>query len=123
MSKKTVMKPLSIALGAAFVTSLAGTTVANAADNPFGMKELSSGYMVAEEGKCGGMKDKEGMKKTEGKCGEGKCGEKRKAHEGKCGEGKCGGTMKESKEGKCGGAKKEGMDAEKMKEGKCGGSK
>ena len=106
MSKTTVMKPLSIALGAAFVASLAGTSVANAADNPFSMTELSSGYMVADskEGKCG-----------EGKCGgekkaeEGKCGGEKKAAEGKCGEGKCGGEKK-AKEGKCG-------------EGKCGGEK
>ncbi len=89
MSTKTVIKPLAIALGATFVTSLAGTTIVNAAENPFSMTELSSGYMVAE--------------KAEGKCGEGKCGEgKAKAAEGKCGEGKCGeGKMK--KEGKCGG--------------------
>ncbi len=107
MSKKTVVKPLSVALGAAFVASLAGTSVANAADNPFSMTELSSGYMVADshEGKCGGEK-----KAKEGKCGEGKCGEGMKAKEGKCGEG-----MK-AKEGKCG----EGM---KAKEGKCGGEK
>ena len=95
MSKTTVMKPLSIALGAAFVASLAGTSVANAADNPFSMTELSSGYMVADS--------------KEGKCGEGKCGGEKKAEEGKCGEGKCGGEKK-AKEGKCG-------------EGKCGGEK
>jgi len=96
MSKTTVMKPLSIALGAAFVASLAGTSVANAADNPFSMTELSSGYMVADskegkcgEGKCGGEK-----KTEEGKCGEGKCGGEKKAKEGKCGEGKCGGEKK-----------------------------
>ena len=111
MSKTTVMKPLSIALGAAFVASLAGTSVANAADNPFSMTELPSGYMVADskegkcgEGKCGGEK-----KAEEGKCGEGKCGGEKKAKEGKCGEGKCGGEKK-AKEGKCG-------------EGKCGGEK
>ena len=111
MSKTTVMKPLSIALGAAFVASLAGTSVANAADNPFSMTELSSGYMVADskegkcgEGKCGGEK-----KTEEGKCGEGKCGGEKKAEEGKCGEGKCGGEKK-AKEGNCG-------------EGKCGGEK
>ena len=111
MSKTTVMKPLSIALGAAFVASLAGTSVANAADNPFSMTELSSGYMVADskegkcgEGKCGGEK-----KAEEGKCGEGKCGGEKKAKEGNCGEGKCGGEKK-AKEGKCG-------------EGKCGGEK
>jgi len=80
MSKTTVMKPLSIALGAAFVASLAGTSVANAADNPFSMTELSSGYMVADS--------------KEGKCGEGKCGGEKKAKEGKCGEGKCGGEKK-----------------------------
>ncbi|MEN8802973.1 MAG: hypothetical protein ABF297_13460, partial [Thiogranum sp.] len=100
MSNKTVIKPLAIALGATFVTSLAGTTIANAAENPFSMNELSSGYMVVEkaEGKCG-----------EGKCGEGKCGEGKMKKEGKCGEGKCGeGKMK--KEGKCG-------------EGKCGEGK
>jgi len=137
------MKPLALAIGAAFVTSLASATVANAAENPFAMSELSSGYMVAEmaEGKCGEGKMKEGADKMkegkcgegkmkdaagkmeEGKCGEGKCGAKRKAHEGKCGEGKCGADkmkegMKMEGEGKCG--------AEKMKkegEGKCGGSK
>ena len=80
MSKTTVMKPLSIALGAAFVASLAGTSIANAADNPFSMTELSSGYMVADS--------------KEGKCGEGKCGGEKKAEEGKCGEGKCGGEKK-----------------------------
>jgi uncharacterized low-complexity protein len=111
MSKKTVLKPVAVALGAAFVTSLAGTSIANAAENPFGMTELSSGYMVAEgdmkEGKCGGEK----KEAKEGKCGEGKCGgEKKEAKEGKCGEGKCGGEKKEKKEGKCG-------------EGKCGGAK
>ena len=95
MSKNTVMKPLSIALGAAFVASMAGTSIANAADNPFSMTELSSGYMVADS--------------KEGKCGEGKCGGEKKAEEGKCGEGKCGGEKK-AKEGKCG-------------EGKCGGEK
>jgi uncharacterized low-complexity protein len=110
MSQKSTKKPLAIALGAAFITSLAGTPVANAAENPFAMSELSSGYMVAEmaEGKCGeGKMDKEGKcgegkMDKEGKCGEGKGdgdkagaegGDKAKA-EGKCGEGKCGGEKK-----------------------------
>ena len=107
MSQKSTKKPLAIALGAAFVTSLAAAPVANAAENPFAMSELSSGYMVADshmEGKCG-----EGKMKKEGKCGEGKCGEGKMKKEGKCGEGKCG-EGKMDKEGKCG-------------EGKCGGSK
>ena len=80
MSKKIAMKPLAVAMGAAFVTSLAAMPAANAADNPFAMTELAAGYLVAEnkpmEGKCG-----------EGKCGEGKCGEgmKKSMEEGKCG--------------------------------------
>jgi uncharacterized low-complexity protein len=113
MSQKTMMKPLAIALGAAFVTSLASIPVANAAENPFAMSELSSGYMVAEmaEGKCGGDKAK-----AEGKCGGDKAaaeGDKaaaegdKAAAEGKCGEGKCGGDKAKAKaEGKCGGDKK-----------------
>ena len=113
MSQKSTKKPLAIALGAAFVTSLAAAPVANAAENPFAMSELSSGYMVADshmEGKCG-----EGKMKKEGKCGEGKM-----KKEGKCGEGKCG-EGKMDKEGKCGEGK---MDKEgKCGEGKCGGSK
>ena len=111
MSNKTVIKPLAIALGATFVTSLAGTTIANAAENPFSMTELPSGYMVADkaEGKCGEGKCGEGncgsgdQKAKEGKCGEGKM-----EKEGKCGEGKCGSGEQKAKEGKCG-------------EGKCGG--
>jgi len=109
MIEKKNMKPLSVALGTAVTATLATVPAAQAADNPFGMTQLSEGYMVASEGKCGGMKDKEG------KCGEGKCGgeKAKKAKEGKCGEGKCGGDKakkEKAKEGKCG-------------EGKCGGSK
>ena len=118
MSEKITKKPLAIALGAAFVTSLTATPVVNAAENPFAMSELSSGYTIADshmegkcgEGKCGGDKaaaegdkaaaegDKaaaEGDKATaEGKCGEGKCGGDKTKVEGKCGEGKCGGDKK-----------------------------
>jgi len=101
MSNNSIKKPLVTAIGAAVVGSLSATATI-AADNPFAMQELDSGYMqVAMEGKCG-----------EGKCG-GAGGEAKKAMEGKCGEGKCGGAGGEAKkamEGKCG-------------EGKCGGSK
>lgn len=98
MSNKRVTKPLAIALGAAFATSLTGASIASAAENPFGMTELSSGYMLADslEGKCG-----EGKTKAEGKDGEGMNESAEKMKEGKCGEGK----------------KK---DAEKAQEGKCG---
>jgi uncharacterized low-complexity protein len=121
MSKKSTLKPLAAAMGAAFVTSLATAPVANAAENPFTMSELSSGYMVADshmEGKCGEGKCGGDKAKKEGKCGEGKCGgekamkddcKDKAKKEGKCGEGKCGGD-KAKKEGKCG-------------EGKCGGDK
>ena len=101
MTKTTLVKPLSVAIGAAFVASLAGTTVASAADNPFGMSRLSSGGSKATteeakpEGKCGAAK----KTAKEGKCGEGKCGAKREAHEGKCG------GEKKPAEGKCGGSK------------------
>ncbi len=93
MSKHScTKKPLALAIGSAFAATLTVAPAANAADNPFGMTELSGGYMqVASEGKCG-----------EGKCGggsmksgsEGKCGGGMKSKsEGKCGEGKCGGKQ------------------------------
>ncbi len=91
MSKKFELKPVAAAVGAVLATSVFTMSTANADENPFGMTELSSGYMVAygEEGKCGENKAEEG------ECGEGKCGENKakegKAEEGKCGEGKCGG--------------------------------
>ena len=91
MSEKNTKKPLAIALGAAFVTSLAGAPVANAAENPFAMSELAGGYMVADSHMEGGDKAE-----AEGKCGagkteaEGKCGAEKTKAEGKCGEGKCG---------------------------------
>lgn len=104
MSIQDRKSPLAIASGAVLATSLAMSMgTAQAAENPFQLNELGSGYQLADkgEGKCG-----EG-KCGEGKCGEGKCGES-KDKEGKCGEGKCGGDKKKEGEGKCG-------------EGKCGG--
>lgn len=57
MSDKTTIKPLIIALGAAFVGSLAGGAIA--AGNPFAQTELTTGHtLVVAEAKCGGkMKD------------------------------------------------------------------
>jgi len=129
MSKSISMKPLTLAMGAAFITSLAGASVANAAENPFGMTELTNGYMVAEgdmkEGKCGAKH----MEEKEGKCGgdmskekmkEGKCGGDKKAGHDKMKEGKCGEGMKGMK----GHEKSEKMKKEgKCGEGKCGGKK
>ena len=85
MSKQAIRKPLSIALGAAVVTGLGLSGVANAAETEedlFAMEELTSGYLIA-----GGHEKKDD---GEGNCGEGNCGEDKEG-EGKCGEGKCGG--------------------------------
>ena len=112
MSKKLI-KPVSLAVGTAFVTTLAaGSAMAETDANPFALNELSSGYMQLAYG--GGDKDKEG------KCGEGKCGGEKAEEEGKCGEGKCGSDMEKNMEGKCGGEKAE--EEGKCGEGKCGSS-
>ncbi|GMR18096.1 MAG: hypothetical protein BMS9Abin33_0498 [Gammaproteobacteria bacterium] len=117
MAKSNKLTPLAAALGFTVVTSLAALPLANAAENPFTMKDIGSGYKVAKEGSCGGdkkMKGKEGScggdKKAKGK--EGKCGgdKKMKGKEGNCGEGNKGMKDKKGKEGQCG-------------EGKCGSNK
>ena len=104
--KSSSKKALSMVLGSAFAASVSATTVA--AENPFEIRTLSSGYMVADhhEGK-------------EGKCGTGKCGAEKKARGDKVKEGSCGGEK--GKEGSCGGDKnKEGScGADKAKEGSC----
>ena len=103
---KKTLKPLSLAIGATFVATMAASSVVSAAQNngnPFAMSDLHSGYTQLAE-----------MPK-DGKCGEGKCSAdkaKPKAKEGKCGEGKA-----MPKEGKC------GEQQPKAKEGKCGGNK
>lgn len=87
MSKNT-KKPLASLIGATIVTTLSATGVAHAAENPFALKEMSSGYMVAEgeAATTGGQVIP--PKVTEKKCGEGKCGaEMMKQPEMKCGAG------------------------------------
>ena len=76
-------KALSLAIGSAFVASIAAAPIAGAADNPFQMDSLKSGYQVAGVAKG-----------EEAKCGEAKCGgaESDKGGEAKCGEAKCGGS-------------------------------
>ncbi|WP_018233751.1 HvfA family oxazolone/thioamide-modified RiPP metallophore [Thioalkalivibrio thiocyanodenitrificans] len=94
-----IRKPLgAAALGALFVGSMAVAPMASAAENPFSMQSLSSGYTVADkhggegrcgEGRCGGASsDKD--KDAEGKCGGDASSDKDKGSEGKCGEGRCG---------------------------------
>lgn len=98
----TSTKAVALAVSSAFALSIGAATI-NAAENPFAIKSLSSGYQVADHHE----------KAKDGKCGEGKCGhgdKDAKAKDGKCGEGKCGVEMK-----------KEG--AEKAKDGKCGEGK
>ena len=102
---KTSNKTVVLALSGAFALSIGAASI-NAAENPFAIKTLSSGYQVAEHDEK--MKD--------GKCGEGKCSAEmkkemgEKAKDGKCGEGKCSAEMKKemgdkAKDGKCGEAK------------------
>jgi uncharacterized low-complexity protein len=123
--KKINKTPLAAAMGAAFLSTVAATAV-NADANPFGMTEMSSGYMqVAEADKaaemaCGAaMGGMQKPKAAEGACaGNKKTDTAKKAVEGKCGEGMCGGMMQDGKmkpgmEGSCGAMMK-------GKEGSCG---
>ncbi len=115
MSEKSTIRPVALAVSATFVTTLAGAAVADATENPFALRELSGGYLVADM--------------AEGRCGEGKCGSAMNksaediggdtatvtggaintTQESRCeptgktaGEGKCGGTMNKPGEGRCG---------------------
>jgi uncharacterized low-complexity protein len=140
--KKINKTPLAAAMGAAFISTFA-TTEANAEANPFGMTELSSGYMLVAEADaakktaemaCGAAMGGMAKPKTpEGACAgnkkpataaatpkvtEGSCGDMMKGGKMKPGlEAACGAMMK-GKEGACG----EMMKGESMKgkEGACG---
>lgn len=108
MSKKSIKSPLAAAVGAAFATSLMGSGIANAAENPFSLSPLATGYQVADKGK-------------EGKCGsEGKCGNKSEASSAAMEESstETAGDSHKKMEGKCG-----AMEDKKPMEGKCGGNK
>lgn len=141
--KKINKTPLAAAMGAALISTFAATA-ANAEANPFGMTELTSGYMqVAEadagkktgEMSCGAaMGGMEKPKAPEGSCAGNKkpaaAGAASKTTEGSCGdmmkdgkmkpglEHSCGAMMK-GKEGACGDMMK--GDSMKGKEGGCGG--
>ncbi len=96
-------KTLALVLGGAFAATIGAAPVA-AAENPFALKPLASGYMVADH-------HEGGEKMKDGKCGTGKCGsEMKKKKESK--EGNCG-ADKKGKEGNCGADKKEGDGANK----------
>ena len=68
----TSKKAIALAIGGALVASIATTNVSAATSNPFALKSLTSGYMVAD------AKDMQ-----DGKCGAGKCGVE-KATEASC---------------------------------------
>ncbi|MDO9161462.1 MAG: hypothetical protein Q8N35_02270 [Methylococcaceae bacterium] len=126
--KKINKSPLAAAMGAAFISTLAASP-ANAETNPFGLSELSSGYMqvAAAEMACGANMDMTKSKAPEGACAgkPTKAADKptaaaaaKPAAEGSCGEGMCGAMMQGDK-------MKPGMEAScgammKGKEGACG---
>lgn len=135
MSRKTL---IAATVGTAFVAGLSAAPVVSAAENPFALSGLSSGYQVADhtpghnkmmkEGKCGegmcGMSMADANK--DGKVTKEECDKHRaamfekydtnkdgaldKAEMAKMAEGMCGGAKAKMKDGKCG-------------EGKCGGMK
>jgi uncharacterized low-complexity protein len=119
--KKTFKTPFAVTVGAAVISSFAATA-AQAEANPFGMTELSSGYMQVAEMKCGAemkMPAAPATKMSEGTCAGNK--PTAKAKEGSCGEGKCGAMMQDGKmkaglEKACGAMMK-------GKEGACGAAK
>jgi uncharacterized low-complexity protein len=103
--KKINKTPLAAAMGVAVISTFA-VNVANAEASPFGMTELSQGYMqVAEADKAGEMKCGEGMKMEKPKAPEGACAGKKteaKPADAKAAEAACGAGMKHDKEGACG---------------------
>ena len=107
MSK--IVKPLSFAIGAAFIGSLSLAQVARA-DTGFHMNPMNSGYQLgdkAPEGKCGATNGKKCMEMSDqaaqDKCmadahpkgKEGSCSADKKGKEGSCS------ADKKGKEGSC----------------------
>lgn len=88
------IKPVALAVGAAFAASMAMTTLADTEGDLFAAEELEPRYdLLADahggEGSCGEKDDAEGScgdkDDGEGSCGEGSCGDKDEG-EGSCGE-------------------------------------
>jgi uncharacterized low-complexity protein len=117
--KKINKTPLAAAMGAAFLSTFSATAV-NAEVNPFGMTELSTGYMqVAEADKAAEMACGAAMGgMTKPKAPEGACAGNKKTDGGATTQGSCGAMMKDGK-------MKPGMEMAcgammKGKEGACG---
>jgi uncharacterized low-complexity protein len=113
--KSNSFKPLAAALGASMLATALAPAV-SAAENPFALNELKSGYQLAQaettEGTESTPAEGTGSKPAEGKCGEGKCGAGMTGDDG---------GDKTGTEGKCGGAAK-GAEGKCCGEGKCGGA-
>lgn len=131
--KKLNKAPIIAAIGTALVSGSIMTAV-HAESNPFGMTEMSQGYMqlagvvpvedsakpaakASGEMKCGAGMDMGASKKTEGSCGEGKCGAMMTDGKMKPGLEKTCGAMMKGKEGACG---EMGTPAKADAEMKCG---
>ena len=71
-NNQSLNKSISLAVASAFALSLGAASI-HAAENPFAIKSLSSGYQVADA--------TDGTKMKDGKCGTGKCGAHKKAME------------------------------------------
>ncbi len=81
------MKPIAVAVGAAFAVSVAGNVAADGVD-PFEASLLEDGVLIATDHKEGGCgEDKKSEDGDEAKCGEGKCGEDGDSEEGDSEEG------------------------------------
>jgi uncharacterized low-complexity protein len=104
--------PLAFTLGTTLLSGLAANVHAGSSlsgENPFAMRELSSGYMLTAEADT----TKPDAEKSDGK--------ESKKMEGSCGEGKCGAAMMQgAKSGEDKGTS--AADAKAM-EGKCAGMK
>lgn len=79
---KTDRSTLKLATGMTVAASFALGSLAHAADNPFAMQKLDSGYQLAQADK-----------KADGKCGEAKCGAAKAAEKKK--DGNCGADKKQ----------------------------
>jgi len=102
MSNKSKLKPVALAVGAAFATTLAMSPVASAAQNPFAMSHLDAGYKLADNmGMEGTGSDM--PKAKEVSCGANKAkaeaAAKAKAKESNCGANK---AKEKAKEANCG---------------------
>ena len=117
-NNQSLNKSISLAVAGAFALSIGAASI-HAAENPFAIKSLSSGYQVADAATGTKMKD--------GKCGTGKCGASKKkakmeqemADKGK--EGSC--SADKMKDGSCSAdMKKDAMEdkaTDKAKDGSC----